>query len=269
MATLKVYADRISQPSRAVILFCKVGGIDFEEVPIDLFKAEHRTPDFEEVNPFKQVPAIVHGDFKLNESHAILTYIASASPGVADHWYPADLQKRAKLHSLLDWHHTNLRRGAMGYLLHTVLAPIFNTPDNPIGSSECEKTLLASFSAMESVWLQGNDKFLLGGNQPSIADLSLVSEIMQLQLLDEKEQARLLGPYKKVQKWIEDVKNATNPHFENLLDEKEQARLLGPYKKVQKWIEDVKNATNPHFENVHDKLFTMIAMNKGASGHAK
>ncbi|GAB2302622.1 hypothetical protein Dimus_036625 [Dionaea muscipula] len=29
-----------------------------------------------------------------------------------DHWYPADPKKKAKVHSALDWHHSNLRRGS-------------------------------------------------------------------------------------------------------------------------------------------------------------
>ncbi|RZS02217.1 hypothetical protein BHM03_00032226, partial [Ensete ventricosum] len=65
---------------------------------------------FPEINPMAEVPAIVHGDLKLFEScdfsppsihpfgslylmtficlssHAILCYLASAFPGVPDHW---------------------------------------------------------------------------------------------------------------------------------------------------------------------------------------
>ena len=29
-----------------------------------------------------------------------------------DHWYPSDLEKRAKINEYLDWHHQNLRVGA-------------------------------------------------------------------------------------------------------------------------------------------------------------
>ena len=46
--------------------------------------------------------------------------------------------------------------------------------------------MLSSLSKIESVWLKGNGKFLLGSSQPSIADLSLVCEIMQLEVLGLK-----------------------------------------------------------------------------------
>ncbi|GAB4834397.1 Glutathione S-transferase theta-1 [Ancistrocladus abbreviatus] len=216
MATLKIFCDRRSQPSRAVLLFCKINGIEFEEVKIDLFQKDQRSPEFGKINPMKQVPAIVHGDFKLFESHAILIYLASAFPGVADHWYPADLQKRAKLHSVLDWHHTSLRRGSVTYLLNAVIGPVFGLPLNPQGAAEGEKILVSTFTKIESYWLPEDGKFLLGNDKPSIADVSLVSEIMQLEMFDEKDRSRILGPFKKVQQWVENVKNATNPHFDEV-----------------------------------------------------
>ncbi|XP_030551654.2 glutathione S-transferase T1 isoform X1 [Rhodamnia argentea] len=213
---LKVYVDRMSQPSRAIIIFCKVNGIDFEEVRIDLSKRQHRSPEFRDVNPMGQVPAIVDGRLKLFESHAILIYLSCAFPGVADHWYPADLSRRAKIHSALDWHHSNLRRGAAAYVLNTTLAPALGLPLNPVSAAEGEKLLSSSLLKIESIWLKGNGPFLLGGFQPSIADLSLVCEIMQLEVLDDKDRNRILGPYEKVQKWVESTRKATQPHFDEV-----------------------------------------------------
>nr|GLL45186.1 glutathione S-transferase T1-like isoform X1 [Ipomoea trifida] len=213
--TLKLYVDRMSQPSRALLIFCKANGIEFEEVQIELFKGQHRTPEFGEINPMKQVPAMVDGDFTLFESHAILKYLACAN-NVADHWYPADLRERAKVDSVLDWHHANLRRGSVGYLLNSTFAPAFGLPFNLQAAAEGEKLLSASLNKIDSFWLQGNGKFLLGNTQPSIADLCLICEITELQVVDEKDHDRILSPFKKVLKWIEDVKEATAPHFEEV-----------------------------------------------------
>ncbi|KAH7677056.1 Glutathione transferase protein [Dioscorea alata] len=216
MAELKVYADRMSQPSRAIIMFCKMNKIDFEEVKVDLATGQHRNPEYREINPMQQVPAIVHGSLKLFESHAILRYLACAFQGVPDHWYPSDLSNRALIDAILDWHHSNLRRGAAALVFDTILAPIFGRPPNPQAAEEAEKILDSSLSKIESLWLPGNAKFLLGNAQPSIADLSFVCEIMQLELLEEKHRERIFGPHKKILQWIENVKAATNPNFEEV-----------------------------------------------------
>ncbi|XP_061373753.1 glutathione S-transferase T1-like [Gastrolobium bilobum] len=213
---LKVYVDRMSQPSRAVLIFCRFNGIDFEEIKVDISKRQQLSPEFREVNPLQKVPAIVHGSFNLSESHAILVYLASAFPGIADHWYPTDLFRRSKINSVMDWHHSNLRHGAMGYVVNTVLGPALGLPLNHKAAAEAEKVLLSSLSKLENIWLNGDARFLLGGSQPSIADLSLVCELMQLEILDEKDRNRILSPYKKVLRWIEDTRTATNPHFEEM-----------------------------------------------------
>ncbi|CAL1401092.1 unnamed protein product [Linum trigynum] len=214
--TLKVYVDRMSQPSRAVVLFCKLNRIDFVEIKVDLSKRQHLSHEFTEINPMQLVPAIVDGRFKLFESHAILIYLACVFPGVADHWYPADLFKRAKIQSVLDWHHTSLRRGAVMFVLNKALGPALGRPLNPELAAEGEKILTASLSKLESFWLKGSGKFLLGGNQPSIADISLVCELMQLEVMDDIDRNRVLSPHKKVLQWIEYTKDATSPHFDEV-----------------------------------------------------
>ncbi|KAK7369676.1 hypothetical protein VNO80_11719 [Phaseolus coccineus] len=216
MEKLKVYADRMSQPSRAVLIFCRLNGIDFVEIKVDISKGHHLSSEFREVNPLQKVPAIIHGSFNLSESHAILVYLNSAFPGIADHWYPSDIFRRAKINSVMDWHHSNLRNGTVSYVINTVLGPATGRPLNPKTAAEAEKVLFSSLSNLEDIWLYGDGRFLLGGSQPSIADLSLVCELMQLEVLDEKDRSRILSPYKKVLQWIDDTRAATNPHFEEV-----------------------------------------------------
>lgn len=213
-----MYVDRMSQPSRAVLIFCMVNRIEFEERLVNLGKREHKQPEYGAINPLQQVPAINDGGFKLFESHAILRYLACAYPRVPDHWYPADLSKRAKIDSVLDWHHSNLRRGSAGLVLNRVLAPVLGLSLNPQAASEAEILLKSSLSILETIWLSGNGIFLAGSYQPSIADLSLACEVMQLEVLDRRDVDMLLGPHEKVRKWLEKVKEVTKPHFEEVHD---------------------------------------------------
>lgn len=65
---------------------------------------------------------------------------------------------------------------------NSILAPVFRRPLNPEAVAEGEKILSAALSKIESFWLDDNGPFLLGENQPSIADLSLVCDIMQVKV---------------------------------------------------------------------------------------
>ncbi|GFP85129.1 glutathione s-transferase t1 [Phtheirospermum japonicum] len=213
---LTVYVNPFSQPSRAVLIFCKANGIEFKEVTIELDKMQHRTPEYAEINPMKQIPAIVHADFKLFESHAILIYLASTFPGVADHWYPTDVRKRAKIHSVLDWHHSNLRRGSVDYLFNSGVAIAFGLPMDPKAADQGKKLLLESLAMIDSYWLQEDGPFLLGNSQPSIADLALACEVMQLEVVDEKDRDSILSSYKKIPKWVDNTKKAVAPYFDEV-----------------------------------------------------
>jgi glutathione S-transferase len=104
-----------------------------------------------------KVPFIAHGDFILDESHAILKYLHAAF-GAAPHWYPCDLQQRARIDSQvhctalaalcqlvtrhqLDWHHANLRSAAAGTFQQAFLFPLLGLPVSDEMKGQCSKNL--------------------------------------------------------------------------------------------------------------------------------
>ena len=124
-----LWVDKVSQPARAVIGFCRLAQIDHELKELAMFKGEHLTEDFAKINPAKQIPVLQEIDegsgetFTLSESHAILRYLAD-SRGVADHWYPRNLRKRAKVDQYLDSHHGALRYAVHSYNVKKHLSPV-------------------------------------------------------------------------------------------------------------------------------------------------
>ncbi|KAH8940814.1 hypothetical protein BDL97_14G004300 [Sphagnum fallax] len=123
---LTLYVDLLSQPCRAVTIFCRVNEIEADVQIVSLWKKETREPPFLAINPLGQLPAIDDGGFTLSERfnltsvswmlhpvvfprHTIMRYLA-ATRKVADHWYPEDLEKRACVDRVLDWHFGNLHR---------------------------------------------------------------------------------------------------------------------------------------------------------------
>lgn len=69
-----------------------------------------------------------------------------------------------------------------GYVFNTILAPAFGLPLNPQAATENRNLLSASLATIDTYWLQKDGNFLLGNSKPSLADLSLVCEIMQLEV---------------------------------------------------------------------------------------
>ena len=59
---LTIYGDLMSQPSRAVISFCQITGIDFKLNVIAPLEGAQFTPEFKKINPLKQVPVLVENN---------------------------------------------------------------------------------------------------------------------------------------------------------------------------------------------------------------
>jgi hypothetical protein len=77
--------------SRRAIMALVEAGVDFEFVPIDLAKGEHKQPTYLLLQPYGKVPAWVDNDgFQLFESRAIMRYVAEGS-----HLIPTDPATRA------------------------------------------------------------------------------------------------------------------------------------------------------------------------------
>ena len=71
---------------------------------------------------------------------------------------------------------------AVTLVFNRVLAPRLGGKGDPRATAEGLSILKQSLEVMETVWLQEGYPFLAGCRQPSIADLSLICEIMQLQV---------------------------------------------------------------------------------------
>nr|XP_010953754.1 glutathione S-transferase theta-3 [Camelus bactrianus] len=177
---LELYLDLLSQPCRAVYIFAKKNGIPFELRTVDLLKGQHHSDDFAQVNPLKKVPALKDGDFTLAESVAILLYL-SRKYETPDHWYPQDLQARARVDEYLAWQHTALRTSCTRTLWQKMMFPVF------LGQRVPPEMLASTLAELDRCLQLFEDKFLkdqdfLAGSHISVADLVAITELMHLDL---------------------------------------------------------------------------------------
>ncbi|KAM4827691.1 glutathione S-transferase theta-3 [Thomomys bottae] len=174
---LELYLDLMSQPCRAVYIFAKKNGIPFQLRTVELFKGQHHTDSFAQVNPLKKVPALKDGDFILAESVAILLYL-SRKYKAPDHWYPQDLQARARVDEYLSWQHTALRSSCTKAMWQKMMFPVF------LGQTVPPETLTNTLAELDRCLQLLEDKFLrdqpfLTGAHISVADLVAITELMQ------------------------------------------------------------------------------------------
>lgn len=82
MSKLKLYNYFRSSASYRVRIALHWKGLEFEYLPIHLVKngGEQRSDDYRKLNPMAHVPTLVHGDFALPESMAILLYLERLWP---------------------------------------------------------------------------------------------------------------------------------------------------------------------------------------------
>lgn len=147
-----------------------VSGIAFEPRFISLRKGEHKTPEFLQLNPKGQVPALQLPDGTvITELPAILVWLAEAAPRAG--LLPRDPIGRAKAVEWLAWCHWS-----MGRDFAAAFNPRFFGGEGAADSirAAAMKRAADDLDLAEGV-LARNGGTLLGAAEPSAADIYLVA----------------------------------------------------------------------------------------------
>ncbi|KAK5909332.1 hypothetical protein CesoFtcFv8_003272 [Champsocephalus esox] len=176
---MELYLDLHSQPCRSVFLLAKAIGIPFEFKLVELSAGQQYSEEFGKINVMRKVPVMKDGSFVLTESVAILKYMLQKhSSSLADHWYPADLQQRARVNEYLSWQHMNLRAHGSKVFLLKALFPVVMGSEVPKEKMDTAvQDLNQSLQMLEEKFLQ-NKPFIVG-DKISVADLVAIVEIIQ------------------------------------------------------------------------------------------
>ncbi len=95
--------------------------VPFESVWVNLIKGEHRDREVLKLNPAGKVPVLVDGDLVLNESVAIVLYLAKKYPEKG--FLPTDAKGRAEVDRWLLFTVTELEQPLWRIAKHTSLLP--------------------------------------------------------------------------------------------------------------------------------------------------
>lgn len=198
---------------------------------VKLHKREHKSEPFLRVNKFGQVPALVERTqkgrvkFVLSESSAILKYLSEKYPSIVSEskMYSDDLREKAKIWSALDWYQTTIRSSAAGVSWHAFVAGNMGGKVSLELAKHYEERLKMSLDVLETLRLGDTFPFLNEREHPSIADLLVIEDIVNLVVLkgspfreELSSLDQLLAERPRVRKWRDAVMRINKPIWDEI-----------------------------------------------------
>ena len=186
-----LYHFPYSQHARRVVSLLEAAKLPYELRHVDMAKGEHLSAAYLAINPNHQVPTLLDGNLVLHESNAILRYLCHKH-GLTD-WYPADPRHRARVEQWLDWNQSRLSPAVIDIVFNTVFAGARRDEQAIIRG----QTKLRELGPILDAGLATHD--YLTGPKPTIADLSVASNLFQLGL------AKATPPGAQIAAWYQRI----------------------------------------------------------------
>lgn len=165
-------------------------GVDFEAISVNLRNREHRHPAFLEINPAAKLPVLVDDDLILNESVAIVLYLAEkySDRGLI----PADLRTRADFYRWIMFTVTELEQPLWRIARHSRL---YAEQDRSPADISLAGRDFAPMAAVLEKHMQGRE--YVAGDRVSVADFVVAYT------LDWAGGAQLLGDCPNLRSYVE------------------------------------------------------------------
>lgn len=185
---LKLYDHRFSGHAHRVRLFLSLLGLEYERVPVDLSKDEHKAPEYLKLSPLGQVPTLVDDDVVITDSTAALVYLAKKYGRTQ--WLPEDSEGAARVQRWLSSASGELYRGPATARAIKLLG---RNADYEHARQWAERLFR---------WMQSElaDRTWLAADHPTIADIAMYSYV---RVADEG--GLDLSPYPAIRRWLGDV----------------------------------------------------------------
>ena len=173
---MKLYSFSPTPNNRKVEAFIRHFDLPVEIHSMGFREQENRTEAYLRMNPMGKAPLLVHGDFQLWESNAILCYLATLHPETG--MLPADPKGRADCDRWLYWQ--------AFHLINTIIA-------KRAKSSSAEKDIELNIGVLNGQ---------LEGREYVLGELSLVDFAIAPYLLGRHGQAIDYDPFPNVRAWL-------------------------------------------------------------------
>ena len=178
--------------------------IDFRWIEIDPFNS-NSSEEFQQLNPFQRVPLLVHQDFSLYETSAIVRYIDEIGRGASLQPNAQDERARvAQILSIIDSY-------AYWPLVRQVFSHGYWRPSQgeAYDHEELEQGLSAAPKILSAIEEISSNSIYLINDQLSLADLYCAPFLTYFSLASEGE--AILNRFPKLVDWLDNI--ATHPSY--------------------------------------------------------
>ena len=132
------------------------------------------------MNPLGQIPFLVHGDFKVGESNAIMAYLCELFDSIPSHYYGSTPEERAKTNQYLSWYQYYFRPALFKIIKIKVYGCLRKKqPFKSYQIASAKKEMLEALKTFDELLKIGGKKFTTG-DKPNIADLLIYFELLNV-----------------------------------------------------------------------------------------
>ncbi|GMI21415.1 hypothetical protein TeGR_g15035 [Tetraparma gracilis] len=194
---------RLLSPFRSCAWLCRIKDLPFEHVKVEPFMGGTRTKEYKDKFPTGLSPAIDDNGFKLAEGGAIMKYLC-VKEGWTD-FYPTDLQQQALVDQYLSNHHSTTRKMTMK-VFHPMMMSFMGKQEwDADAGAKAKDTSVFIASKFQDVFLK--ERFIAGGDAPTIADLAAYTEIAQVeQVLGSEYSFEGREDMARLNEWLGEIK---------------------------------------------------------------
>lgn len=201
MAAVKLYGPLASTATSRALACLLEKQVEYQLVPVDLKKGEHKKPPFLAMQPFGQVPVLQDGALTLFESRAIVRYIAEkyAAQGTIG-LLGKSLAERAAIEQWMEVESQAYNPPSSTLVFQLAFAPLWGIPQNQAEIAKNEQKLSKALDVYEK---RLSESKYLAGDEFSIADLSHLPNTEYL--VNATGKSELITSRKYVNAWWENI----------------------------------------------------------------
>lgn len=170
-----IYGSSISPYVRKVLAFASEKGIAVESKPVGLGSDD---PDFLAASPFRKIPALQDGDFRISDSSAIIAYLDALQPD--PELIPTEPKARARTVWYDEFADTIFMECGRKMFFNRVVAPRFLKREGDLAAADkAEQEDLPP--VLDYLERQMPDSGYLVGERLTLADIAVASPFVNLQ----------------------------------------------------------------------------------------